>query len=468
MSGIESSKNSIAVEDEQFEVTSTDPDQRSHLPSQSKMPGGRWSAILGLGLLLLGLWGGWRWWQGNQMAAQQSAMAGRPMGIPVKLSIAQTSLVKESTEYVGTLESQRSVLVRPEIVGRVSAILVQPGDRVRAGDPLIQLKPDKREAELASVLAAVNSARANRSNSQAQLQATQADRIAKVAEMDLQNEEYRRISVLVKEGALPQQRLDQVERDRRRAASELRAIDQRIQAAKASLSESEAGLQQAQANANLATEELSDTTVVAPFNGTVGDIPIRLGQVVESSDTLTTVTQNNTLDLNISVPLEKAPDLKLGQRVELVSTQGNVIYAGRISFISPQANTRAQSILAKASFDNAQGKLRDGQFVRARIIWSERPGILVPAAAISRLGGATFVFVAQPPDKNAPQPPSPAMPPGQAASPPALVAKQKPVKLGSIQGNSYQILEGLKPGEQIVTSGVLNLIDGAPIMPQTK
>lgn len=462
MAGLPSSKYSEPVESDSIEANESEipvvqdgvkDGQRSPLNSRSST--NRWLAIGGLLLLLLGLGFGWRWWQASQGAAMQGA--GMPQGIPVKLGTTQITTVQESSEYVGSLESQRSVIVKPEITGRVSGILVKPGDRVSAGTPLIQLQPDKREAQVAGGLAAVNSARAIRSNAIAQLQAIQADRIAKRAEVDLQNQEYRRIASLVKEGALAQQQLDRVERDRFKAVSELRAIDQRIQAAKASLGESESGLQQAQANANLTTAQLQDTTITAPFDGVVGDIPIRLGQIVELKDTLTTVTQNESLDLKLSLPLEKAADLRNGLPVELTDAKGTPLSRGQISFISPQADNRSQSVLTKATFDNRSGKLRDGQFARARVIWRSLPGILVPSSAISRLGGENFVFVAQPPDDTCKEILSKAPPGAPAGKPPALVARQRLVKLGSIQGNSYNVLEGLKPNEQIVISGILNL-----------
>ena len=461
---VPSSKYSEPVEVQEHEIPPLMPGKRS--PSTSKSSTNRWLAIGGLLLLLLGLGFGWRWWQASQ-AAKQTAGMGQPQGIPVKLGTTQTATVKESSEYVGSLESLQSVILKPEITGRVSGILVKSGDRVQAGDPLIQLKPDKREAQVAGGLAAVNSARAIRSSAVSQLQATQADRIAKQAEVDLQNQNYRRIAALVKEGAFAKQQLDIVGRDRFKAVSELRAIDQRIQSAKASIAESESGLQQAQANADLNTAQLQDTTITAPFAGVVGDIPVRLGQIVEVKDTLTTVTQNESLDLKLSIPLEKASDLQTGLPVELTNAQGKVLSKGQISFISPQSDSRSQSVLAKATFNNASGKLRDGQFARARVVWRSLPGILVPSSAISHLGGENFIFVAQPPDDTCKEilgKAAQAAPPGApAGKTPDLVARQRLVKLGSIQGNSYTVLTGLKPGEQIVVSGILNLSECSAI-----
>jgi RND family efflux transporter MFP subunit len=209
--------------------------------------------------------------------------------------------------------------------------------------------------------------------------------------------------------------------------------------------------QVAEAAAQVRSTEVKvrDTKIVAPITGIVGNIPAKVGDFVSKGDTLTTITQNQTLEVNLPIPLNRGSELRLGQRVEATDDQENVLGTGRISFISPQVNTNTQSILAKASFDNSQGQLRDGQFIQAKVIWNTRPGILIPTTAISRVAGQNFVFVAE----------------GQAPS--KLIARQKPVKLGEIKGNKYRVLEGLKSGEKIVVSGLLNLADGAPIIPDS-
>ena len=93
--------------------------------------------------------------------------------------------------------------------------------------------------------------------------------------------------------------------------------------------------------------------------------------------------------------------------------------------------------------------MRSNQFTRARLIWNRKPGVLVPTTAISRVAGQDFVFIAET-KENSP-----------------VVARQQPVKLGEIQGNSYQVIEGLKAGETIVTSGIQKLSNGAPIVPES-
>jgi RND family efflux transporter MFP subunit len=314
----------------------------------------------------------------------------------------------------------------------------------------VQLRPDKGQAEVGGAIANVNAARAARNNAQAELRALEAERVSAAADVQLQNEQFQRISNLVTQGALARERLDQVTRDRNAAVAALNAVQERIGAARATLDEENAALQQAQSNATLRSEELQDTRVVAPIAGVIGDVTAKVGDYVRAGDTLTTIIQNNSLSLRLSIPVERASQLRVGLPVQLTGAQDSTpLGTGRISFVSPQVNTQSQAILAKASFPNSQGILRDGQLVKSRVIWSRSSGVSIPTTAISRVAGQNFVFVAQTQGES------------------KLIARQKPVKLGEIKGNNYQVTEGLQPGEKIVVSGILNLSDGAPIIPES-
>lgn len=418
-------------------------------------------------ILLLALgYGGWRWWQSSQASstADPPAAAQAP---PVELETVAASTVQESSEFIGSLVSPQSVTISPQIAGRVSQIYVSEGDPVNAGDRLIQLSPEEQSANLASLQAAITSARAARANALAQLQSVQSERGAAAAEVDLQNQQYQRRQYLVQQGALAQEELDLVERDRQAAQAELNSANDQIQAAQANLNQAEAAVSEAEANAAAARERLQETTITAPFAGEVGNIDTKLGAYVNAGDTLTSVTQNNPLELELSVPVERQADLQTGLQVLLSDTQGNPITTGRVSFVSPQVNADAQSILAQASFPNADGQLRDGQDVRAEVIWNERPGILIPVNAVTRVGNQAFVYRAA----RAPQSQPPASDSESAATSPQQpqwVAQQVPVELGEIQDNQYPVLNGLTVGDRIVVTGTLNLSDGAPINPQAQ
>ena len=162
-------------------------------------------------------------------------------------------------------------------------------------------------------------------------------------------------------------------------------------------------------------------------------------------------------ELEIDVPAEQISDIRLGMPVELFAFGADAPVAqGSLSFISPQTDASTQTVLAKAQFTNVSGALQDNQRVDARITLDERPGLLVPATAITRLGGQPFVYVAgeAEPTEDGQQP---------AEGP---VAKLQPVTLGAMQGNDFQVLDGLSAGDEIVITGLLNLQDGTPIAPE--
>ncbi|MGF1587713.1 MAG: efflux RND transporter periplasmic adaptor subunit [Pleurocapsa sp.] len=425
-------------------------------PPKPKQP---WQIVLGLILLLLLGYGGWRWWQSSQ--TDSAPQAPQAQAAPVGIKTLQSSTVQETSQFIGSLTSPQSVNISPEIQGRVSNIYVSEGDKVQAGEPLIQLRPDRQTAELSSLQAALNSAQAARANAQAQLQSVQSERSAAAANVELQNELYQRRQFLAEEGALAQEEVDLVQRDRLNAVAQLNSLDDQIEAARANFNQAEAAIAEAEANVEISQDQLQDTNIVAPFAGEVGNIIARQGEYVAPGDSLTSVTQNDPLELQLAIPTQRRADISTGLRVQLEDTQGNLLGEGRIAFVSPQVNANSQTILTQAQFPNPDGQLRDSQNVRARVIWSERSGVLVPTTAVTRVGGQAFVYVAR-------QEASEAETQDQTQNQPQLIARQIPVELGEIQNNSYPVLAGLQPGDRIVVTGILNLADGVPIQPQAE
>jgi multidrug efflux pump subunit AcrA (membrane-fusion protein) len=376
--------------------------------------------------------------------ASMAGGPGGPQAVPVKLATVESGNIDDTSEYLATLKSRKSVTLQPQVNGQIAKILVQSGAKVAAGTPLIQIDPAQQQASVKGSEAAIASSQADLENARATLISSQADRRSKVSALKFQQQRYERYAALRKDGAISQQDFEQYRNNLDTAKADLQSLDARIRAQQALIVRAQKSLQQAQAQAQGQQVQLNYYGVTAPFAGTVGDIPVKVGDYVTPSTQLTTVTQNQPLEVNLSVAAEKASELRQGLSVKLLDAQGKSFGTGRVFFIAPNINNQTQSILVKALFNNPKDQLRADQLVQARVVWDSRPGVLVPTAAISRVAGQDFVFVAQ----------------GES---PKLVARQKPVKLGDIQGNSYQVLEGLKPGDKIVVSGILKLSDGAPI-----
>jgi len=153
--------------------------------------------------------------------------------------------------------------------------------------------------------------------------------------------------------------------------------------------------------------------------------------------------------VNASVPIERAPALKIGLPLQILSSDGGQrIAATTISFVSPHVDDQTQSVLVKGLVRNPGLALRASQYVRARVIWKTTQGIVIPVTAVLRVSGQVFAFVAE-----------------EAGG--RLVAKQRAIKVGPIAGDSYSVVEGLKPGDRVVVSGTQKLADGVPIQTAT-
>jgi RND family efflux transporter MFP subunit len=463
--------------------------------------------LIGAVVLLVGGFLAWQWWQSRQGAGGQSPAAQQqPQGVPVRLATVERQTVQDSTEYTGTLDADQSVALKAEVNGQVRQIYVQAGTLVEQGDIIARIENEDTQAQLRQARAAqqraearlnelqagnrpeeIARARASVAAAQARLDnalagaspeeiaQAQAQLESAQAEQELAQQQVRRYAELVGTGAIAENTYDEFRQKARSAEARVREAQRRlaevrqtrqsdIQELQAEFEEQQQALQLlergtrpesiAQAEAQVAEAVaqvrniealLARANVVAPFAGKIGDVPVKLGEYVAPGDEITTVTQNDSLALEMQIPLERSSELKLGMPVELSDANGQPIATGEISFVSPRVNQTSQSVLAKASFENPQGKLLDGQFVRAKVIWEQRANtIAIPTTAVIFQGEERFVFVAQ----------------GQEPT----VAKRVPVKLGIIQGDRAEILEGLQPTDKIVVSGLQKLSDGVPIM----
>jgi RND family efflux transporter MFP subunit len=365
---------------------------------------------------------------------------GGAMAMPVPvMTVAETQL-RDATEYVATLKSRHTTNVQPQVEGVLTRIFVKSGDRVPAGAPLMQIDPAKQRAAVRS---------------------QEATRAQKRAALDYAHTQVRRMETLYKGGAASKQQLDEAQTGLAQAQADYDALGAQVQEQQV---------------------ELAYYRVVAPTGGVVGDIPVRTGDRVTTSTLLTTIDQNDALEVYISVPVERAKDLRMGLPVEVLSDDGQVLAKTQLYFISPQVDDQTQQVLVKAPVSNGQRGLRAAQFVRARLIWSTHPGVVVPVLAVSRINGQYFVFAAEPAPAAGPGGPGGAPGAGGAGSPggagapggaggphgapgPAMVARQRAITVGDLVGNDYAVQAGLKAGDRIVASGVQKLGDGMPIMP---
>ena len=326
--------------------------------------------------------------------------------IPVKIQVAQSVPISDTTEYVATLKSRDSASIMPQVDGQITDIYVHSGDRVSPGTVLMQIDPTKQQATV---------------NSQ------EHSRAAQEANLDYAQQQYNRISALAAAGVVSKQDLDQAKSALDTAQAQLKSLDAQVQE------------QQTQ---------LHYYRVTAGSTGIVGDIPVHVGDRVTTTTMLTSVDKPGGLEAYVYIPVERSSQLKMNMPVQIVNGSGDVIADSRVSFISPQVDNTTQTVLIKSRIANNEDRLRNLQFIRARVIWGTHQGPVVPVVAVSRVGGQYFAFVAE--DEKG-----------------KLVAHQKAVRIGEMTGNDYVVLDGIKAGDKVIVSGVQFLVDGAAVTPQS-
>lgn len=371
----------------------------------------------------------------------------RPLSVPI--STVEPGTVTDSSDYVANLQSRQSITLQPRINGYVNEIYVKAGDSVQAGTPILRIDSNQQQAAVQQASAALATSQAELQSAKATLNQLIASQESFVSSVEFNQTEFNRFSKLVQEGASTKQRLDEASNSLRNSKSQLEQAKAQIMAQRANVNSAERRIQQSSASVTQAQVQLDFYTVNAPFAGTIGTLPIKVGDIVSSTTELTTITQNQLLEVQIAVPVEKAPRLRMGMTMQLLNEQDQPITDGNVSFISPSINQQSQSVLVKANFNNDRNQLRVNQFVRARLVWDSKPGILIPTTSISRLGGQDFIFVAETKGKD-----------GQ------LIATQKTITLGRITGNKQEVLKGLEVNDKIVVSGLARLRDGIPIAPE--
>ena len=338
----------------------------------------------------------------SEAAAKAPAM----QALPVQTQSVVLSPVEESSDFVATVKSRRSVTVMPQVDGNLTQILVKSGDHVRAGQLMMEIDTRRQ---------------------QALVDAQKSTENQKKALYDYNELEIERQRKLFEAGVTSRDTLDQAEQ----AFRNTRADWESAIATRKSLE-----------------EQLAYYRVKAPFDGVVGDVPVHMGDYVTPTTALTTVDENKDLEAYIYAPTDRSGQVRLGLPVQLLDGDGKVVETSSVDFMSPQVDSQLQGILLKAPVHSTLDVLRSAQLVKARVIWKTSPQPVIPVLAVSRQGGQAFVFVAQ------------QQPDGHFA------ARQTAVTLGETVGNSYAVTAGLKAGDKVIVSGTQFLVDNMPVLPR--
>lgn len=270
--------------------------------------------------------------------AHPQTPAGKLQGLPVRAVAVKVSAVATEVSAVGTLLANESVMIRPEIAGRIAAIHFSEGQPVAAGARLVTIDPGEYQAQFAG----------------------------STAEAKLNNQRYERAEELYKKGFISSQALDE---------------------ARGNLDKSQARQQEDRAR-------LAKTELRAPFSGIVGLRQVSPGAYVQPGKDIARLEDLSSIKLDFRVPEVYLDKIRKDQEVHVkVDAYPSEQFKGRIYAVEPVVDEQTRTALLRARIPNAGLKLRPGMFVRVNLTLGTRANALViPEQAIVPKGQDSFVF----------------------------------------------------------------------------
>jgi RND family efflux transporter MFP subunit len=357
---------------------------------------------------------------------------------PVQVEAVRQETVRRAVEVVGTLAAVDQVTVSSETEGKVSRILADLGDRVTAGQALIQLDNEKQQYNFDQQKAALARALAQYGATDPQhLPDIEKTPDVQKASADLQQakQSYERANELFKRTLVPRQALDDAETA---LQSKKASYDASLQTAK----NLRASIQASEATMKLADRQFRDTQIRAPFDGYVEKRLVNLGELVKAQMPVIAVVRVDPLKVIAEIPEKMAPWIKDGQPVALhVDAYPQRAFEGKVSRISPAVNTATRAFPFEALVPNRDAVLKPGTFARVHIESGREDQVLtLPYSALQYRYGVNRVFVV---DNG------------------KLTVRE--LKVGDRLDERIEILAGVKAGDRVAVTDVEKLVDGAKV-----
>ncbi len=312
-------------------------------------------------------------------AAQPSA----PTGVIV--AEVRTKRLEDRVESLGTLRAKESVTLTATVTEKVTAIGFDDGDRVEAGQVLVEMTSAEEHALLEEARATVKEAK----------------------------RQYRRVKSLAEQGTAARSLLDERRRQWDTARARLGAFESR----------------------------LADRLVKAPFAGVVGLRNISLGALVEPGEPITTLDDDSTMKLDFSVPSVFLTSLQPGMTVNArARAYADRSFPGNVRSIDSRVDPVTRSILVRAELANPDRALKPGMLMEVELQTNPRSTLVIPEEALVPQGAQQSVLVVD-----------------------GAKAVRREVRIGTRRPGQVEVLEGLAPGEQVVTHGAVKVRPGQAV-----
>ncbi len=312
----------------------------------------------------------------------------------VATAIAHAEQWQDVLPAVGSVTPAQGVMIAPEIAGTITEIAFESGATVNKGDLLVKLDTSSEDAQLRAAEAQVQLAKLNLDRTQK----LRADNTVSQSELDQAN----------------------------------------------------ATLTQSQANADGIRATINKKTIRAPFAGRLGIRLVNLGEQLDVGKGIVSLQSPSPLFVDFSLPQQDLAQLQTGLKVRAVcDSYSDTNFEGELAVISPELDTVTRNVRVRAKFENADGLLRAGMFVRVKVeLPVEKTVLVIPATAVLSAPSGDSVFVLEP---------------QVVAGKSNLIVQQKIIRTAQTRGDFISVDEGLKPGERVVTAGIFKLRSGMSV-----
>jgi len=349
-------------------------------------------------------------------------------------------------QAVGSLYALEESTLSSEVEGRVDDVLADVGDNVREGQPLVRLDPKELQFEVERQRGIVTQVRAQLGIGPSDPPPSDPKRIASVqrAEADLfdADQKYKRAQEMFRDKLISQQQLDE-------AASRFQSTQATYTVALQEVDRLKALLVSSEASEKLAEKKLNDSTIRAPYPGSIKTRNIHPGEYLRVQSPVMVLVRTDRLRARLAVPERWASWVKDGVTVDLhVEAFPGQTFQGKISRINPAVSQDSRTFEAEALLANSDGKLKPGFFVQASIpSEKEEKTIFLPESAVNYRYGVYKVFLLNGNHVSERQ----IRPAGQTEDE---------------RGRRFEVAEGLKPGDRVAVSVSGELHDGAIVQEQ--
>jgi membrane fusion protein (multidrug efflux system) len=338
---------------------------------------------------------------GSQNAAATATRQTPPPVVDV--DTVRTGRIVETREAVGTVRAYESITVTAKVSGTVEKLSFEEGQKVKAGDILVELDAEERRADIQQAVAEIRRAEAQRNEVRTRLD---------------------RALALRRTGAGTEAQVDDL-------TGQMRTLETAITAAEARRRAAEA--------------RLEDLVIRAPFNGRLGTRSVSLGAYVSPGTRITTLDDLSRVRFDFAVPENLLGQVKIGQTgFARSAAYGDRSFEGKVSMIDPRVDPVTRTVRLTAEIPNPDEALKPGMFLSVALhVTVKDEAVVVPEEAIVGEGLRHLIFVVK--DDT---------------------VERRVVRIGQRQQGQVEIVEGLSPGETIVVRGVQRVRPGQKVEPK--